>query len=77
MYQYTVGNNSEMAKLLHSKDGGKDAMRLANTLLSVMSATSDQELKKEDKIKVKIMRIRYFEKQLFVISNFRFSSTLR
>lgn len=53
LYQYTMGNESEMAKLLKSKDGGKNAMRLANTLLSVMSATSDNELKKEDKIKVR------------------------
>ena len=52
LYQYTVGNQSEIARLLNSKDGGKSAMRLANTLLSVMSATSDNELKTEDKIKV-------------------------
>lgn len=52
LYHYTVGNQSEMAKLLNSKDGGKNAMRLANTLLSVMSATSDKELKTEYKIKV-------------------------
>lgn len=49
-----MGNNSEMAKLLESEDGGKDAMRLANTLLSVMSATTDKEVKKEDKIKVEV-----------------------
>lgn len=52
LYHYTVGNDSEIAKMLKNKDGGKQAMRLANTLLSVMSATPDKELKKEDKIKV-------------------------
>ena len=52
LYHYTVGNQSEMAKLLNSKDGGKNAMRLANTLLSVMSATPNSDLKTKDKIKV-------------------------
>ena len=52
LYQYTIGNQSEMAKLLKSKDGGKSAMRLANTLLSVMSAAPENEFKTEDKIKV-------------------------
>ena len=52
LHHYTVGNQSEMAKLLNSEDGGKNAMRLANTLLSVMSATSDKELKTEYKMKV-------------------------
>ena len=47
-----------MAKLMNSKDGGMKAMQLANTLLSVMSAASDNELKTEDKIKVTLhMRI--------------------
>jgi len=49
-----VGNESEIAKLLKSKDGGKNAMRLASTLLSVMSETPEEELKTEDKMKVKI-----------------------
>ena len=53
LYQYAVGNHSEMAKLMDGKDGGKNAMRLANTLLSVMSAASDNELKKTDKMKVR------------------------
>lgn len=52
LYQYTIGNQSEMAKLLKSEDGGKSAMRLANTLLSVMSAAPENEFKTEDKIKV-------------------------
>lgn len=55
LYHYTVGNESEIAKLLKNKDGGKKAMQLASTLLSVMSATPDKELKKQDKIKVKII----------------------
>ena len=50
-----MGNESEIAKLLKNKDGGKNAMRLANTLLSVMSETSEEELKTEDKMKVKIV----------------------
>ena len=53
LYQYAVGNRSEMAKLMNGKDGGKNAMRLANTLLSVMSAASDNDLKKKDKMKVR------------------------
>ena len=53
LYQYTIGNQSEMAKLLKSEDGGKSAMRLANTLLSVMSAAPENEFKTEDKIKVR------------------------
>lgn len=53
LYQYTVGNESEIAKLLKNKDGGKNAMRLASTLLSVMSESSEEELKTEDKMKVK------------------------
>ena len=52
LYQYTVGSQSEMGKLLNSKDGGKSAMRLANTLLSVVSAAPDSELETKDKIKV-------------------------
>lgn len=50
-----MGNESEIAKLLKNKDGGKNAMRLANTLLSVMSETSEEELKTEEKMKVKIV----------------------
>ena len=50
-----MGNESEIAKLLKNKDGGKNAMRLASTLLSVMSETSEEELKTEDKMKVKIV----------------------
>ena len=52
LYDYTVGNQSEIAKLLSMKDGGKNAMRLANTLLSVMSSTPNSDLKTKDKIKV-------------------------
>lgn len=55
LYRYTVGNESEIAKLLKNKDGGKNAMRLANTLLSVMSETSEEELKTKAKMKVKIV----------------------
>ena len=53
LYQYTVGNTSEMAKMMKSKDGSKKAMQLANTLLSVMSASSETQLKRKDKIKVR------------------------
>ena len=60
LYRYTVGNESEIAKLLHNKDGGKNAMRLASTLLSVMSETSEEELKTEEKIKVGIVGFQLF-----------------
>lgn len=53
LYQYTIGNQSKMAELLKSEDGGKSAMRLANTLLSVVSAAPENEFKTEDKIKVR------------------------
>jgi len=55
-----VGNESEIAKLLHNKDGGKNAMRLASTLLSVMSETSEEELKTQEKMKVGIVGFQLF-----------------
>ena len=55
-----MGNESEIAKLLHNKDGGKNAMRLASTLLSVMSETSEEDLKTEEKIKVGIVGFQLF-----------------
>lgn len=58
LYDYTVGNQSEIAKLLSKKDGGKNAMRLANTLLSVMSSTPNSDLKTKDKIKVWTSRLK-------------------
>jgi len=61
-----VGNESEIAKLLKNKDGGKNAMRLASTLLSVMSETSEEELKTEDKMKVKLKD--FCNEQLFTES---------
>ncbi|XP_068681978.1 polycystin-1-like protein 2 isoform X4 [Montipora foliosa] len=62
LYQYTVGSQSEMGKLLNSKDGGKSAMRLANTLLSVVSAAPDSELETKDKIKIKDEMIKHSSK---------------
>ena len=62
-----MGNESEIAKLLKDKDGGKNAMRLANTLLSVMSETSEEELKTEDKMKVKI--VGFLQREIIHLSN--------
>ncbi|XP_074631330.1 polycystin-1-like protein 2 isoform X3 [Acropora palmata] len=62
LYDYTVGNQSEIAKLLSKKDGGKNAMRLANTLLSVMSSTPNSDLKTKDKIKFKDEMIKHSSK---------------
>lgn len=42
-------------------------MRLANTLLSVMSETSEEELKTEDKMKVKI--VGFLQRAIIHVSN--------
>lgn len=52
---YIVGNESEIVKLLKDKDGGKNVMWLVNILLFVMFEILEEELKIEDKMKVKIV----------------------